>query len=492
MTEINITKTEAHKAFLNVMLHNNSMGISDKQMGEIGQLYPNEVKKWTEQLKNSSKDENDYEIDEKELEKFTSTTYKSTKNKVGYTKGNQVKDITLDVLPDAGIGLASGVMLAGGKKIFEGAANAAGKKVTEKVTKKLIKKAKDEAGEKAAEEAGKKAGENITKNLSAYVQVALTIAAAAKYYIDKPNKEAKEACDELQNEMANSQCALDDQQSEMEDMGENLIALSDEANEANEEAATEIKEEKTEYDMYMASVTTIGNKIATGQKLTESERTLYNQLVPLVQASGVKIGEMSEDATELVGDIYTDMETYQEGYDYAAETMAEIEGITDYAESFDEASQVMCYVEGGAQTLNAASGARASARLFAGPWWNWAIAAAGMVASAGCGVAAGEQFKFAKGIGDEIKERNITQDMNAATMDFYDEEIDGYEALLTDTKELGHAIPDEIGGEDEIETMAEQTQSLKTISNAQTTTTETTTPMQTENDKKKKSKENIT
>ena len=78
-----------------------------------------------------------------------------------------------------------------------------------------------------------------------------------------------------------------------------------------------------------------------------------------------EINAIIEEANDGNNEIYEDMETYQDGYDSAAENMAKVQGVTDFAESFDDATRTMCYVEAGAQTLNAGSGALAAARLIA-------------------------------------------------------------------------------------------------------------------------------
>ena len=73
------------------------------------------------------------------------------------------------------------------------------------------------------------------------------------------------------------------------------------------------------------------------------EQEFYNNLVTLMGELGVNITETGDETTDLVGEIYGDMETYQEGYDYVAETMAEVEGMTEYAANFDEDTKKIAY-----------------------------------------------------------------------------------------------------------------------------------------------------
>ena len=279
----------------------------------------------------------------------------------------------------------------------------------------------------------------------------MAIVTAATYFIKKPNKVEKEACDKLQDTMAESQSATIASQEEMSYMGEELMTLSDDAAAYNEEANDEIEDQKTEYDMYMETYTSLKEKAESGQMLTDEEKSLYSEVVGLLTESGALISEIQEDASDTVTGIYDDMGTYQEGYDYAAETVAEVQGVTDYAESFDKSTQALCYVEGAAQTLNAVSGAIAGARLMAGGWWNWALGIASIAAGVSSGVAAAEQFKYAGEVGTEIEARKVTQDVNTETGNVYDTEIDNYDAWMTGVEDLELEIPDEIEAPEDTE-----------------------------------------
>ncbi len=109
--------------------------------------------------------------------------------------------------------------------------------------------------------------------------------------------------------------------------------------------------------MYKASYEALKAKAESGEPLTEEEKALYQELVKYMTETGEGIAETQEETTDLVGELYEDMGSYQEGYDYAAETMGEVEGSTDYAASIDSTTRDQCYTEAVSQGLNAVSGA---------------------------------------------------------------------------------------------------------------------------------------
>ena len=182
-----------------------------------------------------------------------------------------------------------------------------------------------------------------------------------------------------------------------------------------------------------------------------------------MQQLGLDIEDISNDTTDSVGEIYDEMGTYQDTYDNAAETMGEVQGVTDYAESFDEATRTMCYVEGAAQTLNAASSAKSSYEAFAlassGSWafgataWAYAFGVMGASGAAMSGVGVKEQFDWANKVSDEIDLRKETQDFNATSLEMYDENIDVYQGQLEGVEDLEMEIPEDM---EDPEGLAEQ------------------------------------
>ena len=454
------SQSYAYKCWENFYYGNNTKGIDSKSMGEIKQTWNSEIANCQANVLN---DENAYEIPDDDFSNAYKNGQDSAKDTTGYNgkTGGTIARGTGDAVVAAGNAVISSGIIKGvsgvGSKLVETTATKVGEKAAEKAVSKLGEEVAaetvKEVGEKAAAEASSKVVEK-GGNTSWIIGAPINLLQGTLYQTMKPNKDEKEACDVLQDTMAESQAATMSAQEEMSAMGEELMSLSDEAAEYNEEANDQIEEQKTEYDLYMASFNALKEKAESGEALTEDEKALYKELGGLLTEKGENITVIQEDAGDTVTTIYDDMGTYQEGYDYAAETVAEIQGVTDYAASFDKTTQVMCYVEGASQTLNAASGAKnawqAGAFAASGSWafgataWAWAFVAMAGAGAAMSGVGAAEQFKWAGEVGTEIKAREATQDLNASTGDMYDTEVDNYDNWMTGVEDLELEIPDEI------------------------------------------------
>jgi hypothetical protein len=235
--------------------------------------------------------------------------------------------------------------------------------------------------------------------------------------------------------------------------------------------------------MYKRSYEALKAKVDSGQTLTSDEQSLYKDVVSNMNEAGENITGIQEDTTDVVQDIYSDMETYQDGYDYAAETMGEVEGVTDYAASFDNKTKNDCAVEQyaqGANVLLGTTGAIQAARKAAGMGWLgaiwWAAAAAGLTAAGLSTAAAAEQGRWASEVGAEIDQRLDTQDLNSDTMDMYTEEVDTYAGFMQNVEELEVAIPDDV------ETVEDTSAGTTTAGTTAGTTTSTTTGSQSATD----------
>lgn len=427
---ININSEAAcRKAYLNYHCYGNTMGISAKEMGEITQTWSDKLSSWQATV---SSDENEYEFDDSDYANYKENGKEAAKDATGHdgkTGGQIVRGIH-DVA--TGVGGATYNLATGGFNSLKNLKN------IHKFGKgDMTKGAKDAATTTNSD------GKATTK-ASVYVQAALAIATAGLYWASKPNKDAKEACDELQDHMDSSNVTLAETQNNMEEMADELTTLSDEALATNEDANEEIEEQKTVYDMYYQSLIALKEKIDSGKPLTDSEKQLYKDVIEYLNETGVNIEELSEETTDEVADLYDEMGTYQDGYDDAAETMGEIEGLTDYAESFDETTRTLCYVEAVSQGANAASGAMAGAKLMASGFWNWALGAASIAAGVSSGVGMVQQWNWAGEVGTEIGKREQTQGINSETMDKYNEEIDAYDGWMQGVEDLELEIPDNI------------------------------------------------
>lgn len=431
------SQSYAFKCWENFYYGNNTMGIDSKSMGEIKQTWKEEIPNWQA---NALDDENAYEIPDDDFDNAYKNGRQAGQDATGYdgkTGGTIARGVG-----DATVAAAGAVLPFINTGINVGT--------------KAVAKAAEKTGEGLTGQAASAASKTLDKgsNASWIIGAPLNLVQGTLYQTLKPNKEEKEACDKLQDTMAESQAATMSAQEEMAAMGEELMTLSDEAATYNEEANEQIEEEKTEYDMYMQTYTALKEKAESGEQLTEEEKALYTEIVGLLTESGEVIQEVQDDTSDTVTTIYDDMGTFQEGYDYAAETVAEIQGITDYAESFDKTTQVMCYVEAASQGLNVASSAKnawqAGAFAMSGSWafgataWAWAFVAMAAAGGAMSGVGAAEQINWAGQVGTEIEARKATQDLNAATNDVYEAEVENYDGWMSGVEDLELEIPDEI------------------------------------------------
>ena len=145
----------AYKCWYNYNYGNNTMQISAKDMGEITQTWSGELSNWRA---TASDDENAYEIEDDDFSKAYDSGKDTAKDKTGYDGGKSNAGVAID----AGLGAAA-VGVTGAGAIVGGSFQIIG----------------------------------------AYATAGYVVAAAAKYHIAKPNKEQKEACDALQDEMRN-------------------------------------------------------------------------------------------------------------------------------------------------------------------------------------------------------------------------------------------------------------------------------------------------
>lgn len=500
---ININSEAAcRKAYLNYHCYGNTMGITTKQMSEITARWESKLSSWQTTVSN---DENQYEFDDSDFKDYKAKGKEAAMDATGYdgNQSGQKRRVTNDVVTAGGTAVVS----LGAQKIFKKAAEKAAEKAVKKAGEKAVKKASEEAitaagkesiknaakeaALEAAEESGKtmskkalnavadkaaetatdeaiktageesikKAGEESCKttaksagnSIGFIIGCTAGLASGIAYKAKKPNKEEKEACDDMQTELTNAQGALAAEQDNMQTMGEEIIALSDEASKANEDANAKIVDTKTDYDMYKSTYEALKTRAQSGQVLSDDEKALYKTVTGHMAAAGEEINNLSEGTGETVDGLYSDMETYQEGYDYTAETIGEIEGQTDFAASFDKSTQTMCYVEMGAQTLNAASSTVNAGRagLFAagGGWataWAWAFAAMGATGAALSAAGAKEQYDWAGDVGKEIDSRKQTEDLNAETLDVYTEEVDSYAGWMQGVDDLELEIPNDV------------------------------------------------
>ena len=417
-----MSESQCLRLYRNYHCEGNSLGVTPEAMGYISVKYESKIAIW----QSTMSDVNEYDFDDSDYRDFYDEGRELVKQSTGHSgsTAGQTARTTVDAI---GAGAAATTsILGGGATVLNGV-----------------------AGTIAGKGAGVWGGlAGTAGKVCAYVSAALVIAQAAMYQLLKPNKEGKEACDVLQNEMANAQAALTDTQNEMAAIIEEVDSLSTEAGEVVDNANNEILLIKTSYDYYARTHAALLAKSKAGTPLTQSEVKMFNECVYFMGLAGGDIGDASDSASSDRDSIYGDMETFQAGYDYAAETMAEIAGITDFAAQIDDATQNSCYTENMVQNVNFATGMVTGARLIATSsvaWWNIAIGAATVAAALVSKTAAAEQKDWAGQIGNEIALRQSTENFNAATNEIYTEDIDIYSGLIQGVGSLEIFIPQETG-----------------------------------------------
>ena len=284
-----------------------------------------------------------------------------------------------------------------------------------------------------------------TKNLGAYATVILAAAVAAKYWASNHNKDEHDAgMHLLQNELPEGQNALNEAQENLEDASEKVTELTEEAEAKNEEANNTIEEKKTLFDFYRQQYVALKEKKASGETLTPDEKALMKNLAPQMEGTGEEINTISEDTSDEVNELNDDIGEYQDVYDESAETIGEVQGVTDFAENFDEQSRTLMYVEGGAQSLNGISAGIAALKLSTSGFWNWAFAAIGYAAAASSGIAATQQLSWAGDMSTEIHARRDVQELGEQTNEIYDEELDNYAGNIETVEDLELEIPEDL------------------------------------------------
>ena len=422
---ISISEAQARLIYLDYHTRGNTMGTTPQEMGAIVSQYPDKIHNWQ-----ASVDNNQYEWDDSDYDQYIEDGKEIGKEATGgHTRKDQAGDVAASTghLAGAAAGAITNIATGGIPQAVNGA-------------KHMF-------------------STNGTTSGSAIASAVIAIVTYAAYLIKKPNKEGNEACKAIVNPLTNAQAALQGSQDEMGRMQAELVQLSDEASYQNDNTNAQIVDKKTEQDYYMSIYRSIKAKIDAGKKLSDDEKNLYKVAAGKINNTGTNINNLVEENQLIISDINESMGTYQEGYDYAAETMGEAQGLVEYSASFDKQTKSFANVEMVAQGINAANGMIAGLRLMVGPWWNWVIGIASMAAGAGSIAAVKEQGDIAKTAGDAVEIRKATDNINAATQDVYDVEIDNYAVLMegtetlevavpTDTKTVDASVPKDSGSED--------------------------------------------
>ena len=315
----------------------NKMGISAEDYGRIiGKWGNSTVLEWQ---KNMSKDENNYELTDERFDASEEKGKKKAENAAGYDgkTGGQIGAAIGHGVGGLGTGLLGGT----------GLGTSLGTKLNDTSFGKAI--------------SGKTQG-NPNKNMGDIVTVVLALATAVTWWAKQPNKEAVEALKVLNDEeLPAAQAASQEAQAEMEEAAEKTQELAEEAQDKNDEGNENIAKEKTLNDTYKAEYEMLKAK----ENPTPEEKSRMNKLANLMNEKSDNVKSIEEDTSEEVGDLHEEIGEYQESYDEAGETIAEVNGVTEYAEGFDTTTKWTSMAEMIGQGLNALGAGIAAGRLLA-------------------------------------------------------------------------------------------------------------------------------
>ena len=127
------------------------------------------------------------------------------------------------------------------------------------------------------------------------ISAPLALATGTMYMADKPNKDEKEACDDLKDEMNIYQQNLTAIQSDMGDINEAVKASTQEAQEISEQNSEEIQDKQDEYETYKETYFALKAKIDAGETLSEADKQKYNEAIEYMGSIGVDINTLTDD-----------------------------------------------------------------------------------------------------------------------------------------------------------------------------------------------------
>ncbi|MCQ2744516.1 MAG: hypothetical protein MJ230_06970 [bacterium] len=442
-------------------------GVSAEDIGQIETRWQNKLASWKS---STALDENKYIIDDSDSS--WDDAYKrgqeSIQKTTGYegTQGQKNGQIWNNV--GQGAALGARVAASACKGLINGATTEFGEKVTNKMVEKTLEKT-GEKGREAATKASEKAGKKGAEGAFILIACALDGVSAATYRIAKPNDKQHNVVKELTSDMDTQMSNTAGAQRRLNELDEENIERGDDANAGIEEANTSIVDTKTEYDIYKETVEYYDKEKTRGHEFTEDEAEVYEECIKYMTENPEDVKMTQEEAGSRINEIYDEMANSQEEYDAQAETIASVEGVTDYAASIDKTQKTLCYVEGGIQTASAGfagidaykAGSMAASTGWCGLGVAYGAAAAvAGVAAASDVCAATEQFNWAEEAGKLVKSREGVEKANAESLVSYDENIDHYALYMEDVEGLELIDPDDMEAPTETDTSSNGTENL--------------------------------
>ena len=395
-----------------------------------------------------SVDSTDYKISDDDFDAAKSSGRKKAEEETGHdgSKQSWVR-VGADALGSAAGALGAAAPSLLGKGIHNGLNKMSSKNVSSWTNNQTGQSGTNQMGDQLSD---KTKGD---KNLGDITTIVLTAAVALKYRLSKPNEDQHDAAMKLYNAsegsgvLADGQASLNEAQEIMQDATEQTTELTEEAEEINEDANEDIDDNKTNFDFFRKQYEYLKAKAQSGEELTPDEKQMLKKLAPLMEEASANISSAQDEASTALSDKSDEIAAFQSDYDDGAETIAEVQGVTDFAEGFDSATRTMAYIEGVSQGLNGASAGVAAGRLAAksglGFWLVAPFVAIGAATVTSSAFASTEQFKWAGEIGQEIDVRESVQDLGSETEDVYNEELDNFAGNLDIIDDLELEVPED-------------------------------------------------
>ncbi len=420
----------AKKVWIDYMYGPRSMGASADDISLINDKYKGRLSGWQAQY--NSDDENVYEIEDEKYDKKVEKGKQSAENKTDFD--GEASNGSSNV--GTGVNYAVGGTAAV-------AASAAG-----------IGALSSKLGflSKLAASIKEKGGSSTGAIVAAAIGASLLILAI---YLNthKPNKEAAGACETMRDEvLPEAQGQVGQAQADMNEASEEVAELSDEAATANDEANEGMAEKKAKFDMYITSFFALQEKAKNGT-MTAEEKEVYQALAEAMKELGVNIDEIQADNTELIQELYDNMDTYVDIFDTAVAELGEVQGITDFAAGFDEdtasnarnlANSSSVAMVGAGAVVVAGGTAMVTAGL---NWFKFGFGAAAVVSGgAALGVLSHvrtRQTEYQEAALSEITVRMDTQELNVGALEQYNTQIEEYDGYMQDTADLEMEVPDD-------------------------------------------------
>ena len=425
------SQSYAYKAWVNYNYESNTMGIPADDMKQVTQTWSTELSNWEA---NYSEDENAYEIDDDDW----NAAYDEGKTSAEETSGNDGNNQAYDTT-----GSAVGTAAVGATAIFGG--KVVGNMATS-ISRKMFLSGKIDATTHC---------DNTVRKGSWMVTAPLSMAIGALYFATRPNRDELDALRVLKSVMTEQQGTLATSQETLADLSDSIMELSEGAEALNDDYEGDIEDRQKELEMVLELYYEIIERVESGEPISEEDRKILEAVGEVIPELQDELADLQGEAADSVGSVYDEIEGTQSQFDAEAETMANVQGTTDFTAGFDKATQARCIVEGVMQAANVGTGTVAAvqagiaaANSLGTNAYAWACVGMGTAGAVMSGIGAVEQFKWAKEIGDMIDNRQVTEGVNVETQAVYEASLDNMVTYAEITGEIGTDIDDGTALED--------------------------------------------